>query len=98
MISNCTNDKIPTLSNAAVKEIQGVLGEDPVFVVAFGVNGKSIPIHPESVEGKILNLENSSITTDQIFQMKSFSLIGYKGSHVCAWKHGGVLYQFRHRH
>jgi hypothetical protein len=97
-INHCNNDKIPTLSNTTVKEIEEVLGEEPVFVVAFGVNGKSVPIRPELVEGEILDLEKAPITTEQIFQIESFSLVGYKGSHICAWRHRGILYRFRHGH
>ena len=89
---------VKTLSDATVKEIEDFLGEELQFISAFGINGNSLPLRPKSVKAKILDLKKNPIKTQEIFQIESFSLVGYTGSHVCAWVLGGVLYEFTHPH
>jgi hypothetical protein len=96
-VNYCDDNNIPTLSDAAAKEIQELLGEDTVFFVAFGSGGKSLPIRPAGVQAKILDLNVAPIKTQKIFQIDAFSLVAYEGSHVCSWRAGGVLYQFTKR-
>ncbi len=89
----CNNDSIPTLSEEAAQEI---LGDNLVFLVAFGADGKAIPFRPKRVNARILDLNNFPIQTEQIFKIEPAALVTYSGSTKCTWKHGGVEYEFWH--
>lgn len=94
---NCDSDD-PVLSEEVEKCIEEKLGEELLFLVAFGIDGKAVTLRPESVAARKIDFKTESISTTSITDASSASLVSYAGSHKCVWIFNGTYEEYTHPH
>ncbi len=92
------NDNDQTMLAEMESFIEQKLDDDLVFIVAFGRNGKVLPLRANKVTSRKIDFNQESIKTSKITNIKSGTLVSYVGSDVCYWGFDGVGEEFVHPH
>lgn len=94
----CCDNFDPILSEEVEQFIEEKLDDDLVFLVAFGKNGKALPLRPKAVKSRKIDFTIDIIETTKITNAKCCSLTSYVGSDKCLWTFDGTHEEFEHPH